>query len=237
MANEDLYKLLEVNPKARIEVIEAAYRVMSQASHPDKPTNKGDLQQRLNDAMKIMRDDNERAKYDASHRESASASQQTEVGEIVSTYPSRPTAYPEVNWQALKVSFEFHEDIWAKASWDLWSDAIIGRYDFSVHSPGWNGPDANDFDASRVFKENVKHHYLEESRKLAAIWNLYKNYIDNKIVLHDSFWTNEDDHDAGLGYYIPTDKHPYGPLWPDRVDEIDAELDKSIQRSMEALNF
>jgi DnaJ-class molecular chaperone len=64
MAREDLYKLLEVDPKARIEVIEAAYRAMTQASHPDKPTNEGDLQQRLNDAMDTMRDGNERAKYD-----------------------------------------------------------------------------------------------------------------------------------------------------------------------------
>ena len=66
MANEDIYKLLEVDPKARIEVIEAAFRVMSKASHPDKPTNKGDLQlqQRLNDGMRTLRDPKEKSKLD-----------------------------------------------------------------------------------------------------------------------------------------------------------------------------
>jgi len=64
MANEDLYKLLEVDPEARIEVIEAAYRAISQASRPDKPANKDNLQQRLNEGMQILRDPQKRSQYD-----------------------------------------------------------------------------------------------------------------------------------------------------------------------------
>jgi curved DNA-binding protein CbpA len=60
MANEDLFKLFEVDPDARMEVIEAAYRALSQAYHPDKPGNEGNLQQRLNDGIEILRDPKKR---------------------------------------------------------------------------------------------------------------------------------------------------------------------------------
>ena len=69
MANEELYKLFEVDPDARIEVIEAAFRALSQAYHPDKPANEGNLQQRLNDGMEILRDPKKRSQYNRDNKE------------------------------------------------------------------------------------------------------------------------------------------------------------------------
>ena len=71
MANEELYKLFEVDPDARIEVIEAAFRALSQAYHPDKPANEGNLQQRLNDGIEILRDPKKRSQYNRDNKESS----------------------------------------------------------------------------------------------------------------------------------------------------------------------
>jgi len=63
---EDLYELLQVNPSAEAEVIEAAYRVLARRYHPDvNASTKATAQMaRLNAAWERLRDPVRRAEYD-----------------------------------------------------------------------------------------------------------------------------------------------------------------------------
>ena len=40
-AKKNLYEVLEVSPRARVEVIEAAYRTLAKVYHPDRTGNDG----------------------------------------------------------------------------------------------------------------------------------------------------------------------------------------------------
>lgn len=60
---KNLYEILEVNPRARDSVIEAAYRTLIKEYHPDKG---GDPKRaaKINEAKRILLDEKERQKYD-----------------------------------------------------------------------------------------------------------------------------------------------------------------------------
>src|SRR5688572_25669057 len=63
----DLYELLQVSPRASEGVIQAAYRVLARAYHPD--VNDGPdtvrVMRRLNAAYAVLSDPKRRARYDA----------------------------------------------------------------------------------------------------------------------------------------------------------------------------
>lgn len=63
---EDLYKILQVDPKADPDVIRAAYRVLAQKYHPDlNPSpDAATAMGRLNGAYEILGDSARRRKYD-----------------------------------------------------------------------------------------------------------------------------------------------------------------------------
>ena len=67
----DHYKILEVDKKASIEVIEKAYRILVKKYHPDKHSDskKGLANKKmieLNDAYRVLKDPKKRAEYDKS---------------------------------------------------------------------------------------------------------------------------------------------------------------------------
>jgi serine/threonine protein kinase len=59
----DLYNLLEVSPRARSEVIEAAYRALMKQYHPDRGGDER-IAQSLNNAFEILFDKDKRLEYD-----------------------------------------------------------------------------------------------------------------------------------------------------------------------------
>ena len=70
-ADGDLYRVLQVDPSADPEVIEAAYRRLALKYHPDH--NRGDSQaedqmKRINEAFRVLRKPQLRADYDARNR-------------------------------------------------------------------------------------------------------------------------------------------------------------------------
>jgi hypothetical protein len=71
----DYYRLLQVDPSADQEVVEAAYRRLARKYHPD--LNPGDeagaLMRRLNEAYAILKDPNRRAAYDRERSRSSRA--------------------------------------------------------------------------------------------------------------------------------------------------------------------
>lgn len=75
--NDDFYKLLEVDRRARAEVIRAAYRALSIIYHPDKGGD-GRKAARLNEAYATLSDPKKRASYD-DHA-------QTDLGKTVGNY-------------------------------------------------------------------------------------------------------------------------------------------------------
>ncbi len=64
----DLYSILQVSPRAKREVIEAAFKALIQLNHPDKGGNEV-VAGLLNDAHKILGNPDERAKYDKARGE------------------------------------------------------------------------------------------------------------------------------------------------------------------------
>jgi curved DNA-binding protein CbpA len=54
---EDLYKILQVDPKADPDVIRAAFRVLAQKNHPDlnHNSNASEAMMRLNGAYETLR--------------------------------------------------------------------------------------------------------------------------------------------------------------------------------------
>jgi serine/threonine protein kinase len=64
-SKQNLYDILEVSPKARPSVIQAAYRTLMQEYHPDKYSGDERIAKEINDAKEILLDDDKRAKYDS----------------------------------------------------------------------------------------------------------------------------------------------------------------------------
>lgn len=67
---KDLYKVLEVDRKASIDVIEKAYKVLAKKNHPDLQSTQEAKKQaeekikKINEAYEILKDEEKRRKYD-----------------------------------------------------------------------------------------------------------------------------------------------------------------------------
>ncbi len=85
--NTDLYRLLQVDPRAEVVVIQAAYRVLARRHHPDLAGDDA-VMKRLNAAWEVLQDPSRRAEYDRKRGSAPEASQET----IISAAPKRSTA-------------------------------------------------------------------------------------------------------------------------------------------------
>jgi curved DNA-binding protein CbpA len=83
----DLYRLLQVDPRADVEVIQAAYRVLARRFHPDL-AGSDEIMKRLNAAWEVLQHKDRRAEYDRKRNGTAAASQEP----IISSAPKRPAA-------------------------------------------------------------------------------------------------------------------------------------------------
>ncbi len=63
----DYYEVLEVNPKARRDVIVAAHRKLTAHYHPDRPAGDEAMMKRLNTARDVLCDEEVRREYDADY--------------------------------------------------------------------------------------------------------------------------------------------------------------------------
>jgi curved DNA-binding protein CbpA len=63
MIKSDYYQVLEANPRARISVIDAAWRAIIKDAHPDAGAS-GVLARELNEAHDILTDVKKRKEYD-----------------------------------------------------------------------------------------------------------------------------------------------------------------------------
>ncbi|MCL5997069.1 MAG: DnaJ domain-containing protein [Chloroflexi bacterium] len=72
-ANEDYYKILQVDPSAEPEVITAAYRRLAVKYHPDnnRSPDATPRMQKINEAYAILSDASQRAVYDRTRRNGA----------------------------------------------------------------------------------------------------------------------------------------------------------------------
>lgn len=76
----DFYALLEVSPRASAEVINAAFRVIMRARHPDAGASDGKTVRMLNEAHDTLCDVQRRAAYDATR------TNQIGVGKVIGEY-------------------------------------------------------------------------------------------------------------------------------------------------------
>ena len=65
---KDYYRILQVQPNAEPEVIQAAYRRLALKYHPDVEDNNSALMQELNEAYEILSRPDKRAAYDRWYR-------------------------------------------------------------------------------------------------------------------------------------------------------------------------
>jgi DnaJ-like protein/PilZ domain-containing protein len=66
----DCYEVLQLNPNADIETISRVYRLLAQRYHPDNTqTGSSEVFVRVSEAYRILSDPEQRASYDARHRE------------------------------------------------------------------------------------------------------------------------------------------------------------------------
>lgn len=86
----DHYRLLQVDPAADLEVIQAAYRVLARRHHPDL-SGSDETMKRLNAAWEVLGDAQRRAEYDRS-RGAAPASNGSSVIHATPTAPQRQPA-------------------------------------------------------------------------------------------------------------------------------------------------
>lgn len=90
----DAYKVLQVDPEADPDVIQAAYRRLAQKHHPDRATG-DDAARRMiaiNAAWEILRDPDRRARYDAERAAAADRSAHPGPGRPASKPASAPGA-------------------------------------------------------------------------------------------------------------------------------------------------
>jgi DnaJ-class molecular chaperone len=75
----DFYKILQVDPEADPEVVQAAYRVLARKLHPDLTGDESGMK-RLNTAWDALRDPTRRAAFDAQRVASSAATDQAVAG-------------------------------------------------------------------------------------------------------------------------------------------------------------
>ena len=83
----DAYKVLQVDPEADVEVIQAAYRRLAQKYHPDVGAAGGVAAERmiaLNRAWELVRDPKRRAAYDLERRAAGSQTRTPDGTRLVS---------------------------------------------------------------------------------------------------------------------------------------------------------
>jgi len=62
--SRDAYKVLQIDPSALPEVVEAAYRALARLRHPDRNDLSGEAMAELNWAYSTLRDPERRIQYD-----------------------------------------------------------------------------------------------------------------------------------------------------------------------------
>jgi hypothetical protein len=68
-AGRNLYRLLQVDPRAETNIIRYSYRYLAAKYHPDNPiTGSHEMFRTLTDAWKLLSNDERRAEYDATLR-------------------------------------------------------------------------------------------------------------------------------------------------------------------------
>ena len=88
----DHYRVLQVDPIADLEVIQAAYRVLARRYHPDH-SGSDETMKRLNAAWEVLRDARSRAEYDRSRGVvAASIASSTSSSTSSSVIHATPTA-------------------------------------------------------------------------------------------------------------------------------------------------
>lgn len=97
---ETLYNTLKVEEDAPPEIIRAAYKVLSGMYHPDKNSSAeaNELMQKINNAYRILRDPEMRARYDESLRKArGQATEQQQPPESSKPAPAQETAKPRAS--------------------------------------------------------------------------------------------------------------------------------------------
>ena len=98
MAEESHYDLLQVQPTADLEIVQAAYCSMMRRSHPDvnPSTEAEDIAKRLNLAFETLSDPARRAAYDRvlASKSGGTAGRARQEGGGASSHPAPPLSRP-----------------------------------------------------------------------------------------------------------------------------------------------
>lgn len=120
--SQDHYETLEVSPRASLEVIEAAYRVLAKRHHPDRAEAAGraEAEERmrcLNEARDTLRDPISRREYDRGRRVTSSRQHRPGPPEAPYTAPSRDPATASAEPSRPRRDPEVPDPVSAEPSW------------------------------------------------------------------------------------------------------------------------
>jgi curved DNA-binding protein CbpA len=95
----DPYKVLQVDPEAEDEVIEAAYKRLARKYHPDVSPDPGSVERmvRINQAWEMLRDPIRRAAVDRARSRAAATSARVVAADGKAQAAARPTTTPAPN--------------------------------------------------------------------------------------------------------------------------------------------
>jgi DnaJ-class molecular chaperone len=113
-ANEDYYKILQVDPSAEPEVISAAYRRLAVKYHPDNNSSPDATprMQRINEAYAVLSDPAQRATYDRTRRNGAVYRQHNASTDPARRNDQRTVQEAEIEFMRAK---RVAEDAWRRA--------------------------------------------------------------------------------------------------------------------------
>ena len=91
----DYYAVLQVDPQAEPDVIQAAYRTLARKYHPDVAGGSDERMTELNNAWTVLRDPRARAEYDRTRRpEARAAAGPQRPAESWQAQPATPSGAP-----------------------------------------------------------------------------------------------------------------------------------------------
>ena len=129
--SDDLYKILEVDPRAEPEVIQSAYRARARQVHPDVTGHDDDMK-RLNQAWEVLKDPARRATYDHQREgELVAATRQDSIEPVTHRSITRDLNSRDPNWAGPPPGNPFGS-IMPFGRYKGWSVAEVARFD-----PDW----------------------------------------------------------------------------------------------------
>ena len=136
----DHYKILQVDPEAEAEVVQAAYRRLARKYHPDVASGAeaAERMATINRAWDVLRDEGRRAAYDVERRRTVGGRSEVPA-EGAARREARPSTGERPLWHHSDDAAASRKTEGASPDWGSGRSTTGGRYDASMRAPDGHG--------------------------------------------------------------------------------------------------